>query len=496
MTHVVEPPVLSPSRDTSTVALASPLRPTNVAGAWRRRKKTHAREARAVLSAATWLIDILIVLTTAIAAFGVRHQPAEFPSDLWLVAGLAALLNANLSLASRVYEFSNLLSLRRQVAHVLGGWSLTALLLVPAIFFTASSVDNAWNWFGAWVLSCGVAFVLSRVGLRGWIQRSIADGSMALRVVVAGADSRASDVANRLRRSGNRETAVEVLFPGDGIHDTGEQCTEDLLEMTRLRQIDEVVIHWPADPAPYLSPLLNKLGHVPIDVKLYMTTPQVSQVACLDSPTSLPVWLIHTRPLAGWRSILKRAVDVVVGIGLLIASLPVMCVIAAAIRADSRGPVLFKQLRFGLNGEPILVYKFRTMYREAGSSTIVPQARRGDPRVTFVGRFLRRSSLDELPQLFNVCRGEMSLVGPRPHAVVHNELYETMIEAYPARHRVKPGITGWAQVNGARGETRDSQAMQRRIEYDLYYIRNWSLLFDMRILYLTITCMFNDPNAY
>ena len=496
MTHVVEPPVLSPSRDASTVTLATSPRFTNVTGASRRRKKTHAREARAVLTAAMWLVDILIVLTTAVVASGMRHQPAELPSEFWLVAGLGALLNANLSLASRVYEFPNLLSLRRQVGHVLGGWSLTVLLLMPVIFLTKPSIDNPWHWLSVWALSCAAAFVLSRAGLRDWIKRSVADGSMALRIVVTGADGRAIDIANRLRRSDNRETAVEVLYPGDGLHETEEQCTDHLLEMTRLRQIDEVVIHWPADPPPYLSVLLNKLGHVPIDVKLYMTTPQVSQVAWSDSPTSLPVWLIHTRPLAGWRSILKRGVDVTFGVGLLVASLPVMLLIAVAIKLDSRGPILFKQLRFGLNGEPILVYKFRTMHRDAGSSKAVPQARRGDPRVTFVGRFLRRSSLDELPQLLNVCRGEMSLVGPRPHAVVHNELYETMIEAYPARHRVKPGITGWAQVNGARGETRDSQAMQQRIEYDLYYIKNWSLFFDFRILYLTIACMFNDPNAY
>ncbi len=443
-----------------------------------------------------WVVDVLIVLITAIAAGEIRYAPAALPPDFLLAAGLGALFNGNLSLASHLYEFSSLLSLRRQVAHVLAGWSLTVLLLVPVVFLAKLAVDNTWDLLGAWALSCGFALVLSRIGLRGWIQRRLADGSMALRIVVAGADARARDTANRLRRSGNREIDVEVLYPGDGLHDNEEQCTERLIEMTRSRQIDEVVVHWPASPAPYLIVLLNKLGHVPIDVKLCVTTPQVSHLASPDSPMSAPMWLIHARPLAGWRSILKRGFDVILGIGLLVASLPLMLLIALAIKLDTRGPVLFKQLRFGLNGDPILVYKFRTMHRDAGSSTTVPQARRGDPRVTYVGRFLRRSSLDELPQLLNVCRGEMSLVGPRPHAVVHNELYETMIEEYPARHRVKPGITGWAQVNGARGETRDSQAMQKRIEYDLYYIKNWSLWFDMRILYLTISCLFNDPNAY
>ncbi len=173
-----------------------------------------------------------------------------------------------------------------------------------------------------------------------------------------------------------------------------------------------------------------------------------------------------------------------------------MLVIAVAIAVDSRGPLLFKQLRFGLNGEPIVVYKFRTMYHGAPLSTTVTQASRYDPRVTRVGAFLRRRSLDELPQLYNVCRGQMSLVGPRPHAIAHDEIYSRVIEAYSARHLVKPGITGWAQVNGARGATPTSQDMQRRVEYDLYYIGNWSLMLDIRILYRTIWCMFHDPNAY
>ena len=173
-----------------------------------------------------------------------------------------------------------------------------------------------------------------------------------------------------------------------------------------------------------------------------------------------------------------------------------MLAIAVAIAVDSRGPLLFRQLRFGLNGEPIIVYKFRTMYHDVGHSTTVTQASRDDPRVTRVGAFLRRRSLDELPQLYNVCRGQMSLVGPRPHAIAHNEIYARVIKAYSARHLVKPGITGWAQVNGARGATPTSQAMQKRVEYDLYYIGNWSLMLDIKILCRTIWCMFHDPNAY
>jgi exopolysaccharide biosynthesis polyprenyl glycosylphosphotransferase len=174
----------------------------------------------------------------------------------------------------------------------------------------------------------------------------------------------------------------------------------------------------------------------------------------------------------------------------------VLLIIALATKLDSTGPVFFRQKRYGFNNNPITVYKFRTMHVGAGSDITVQQARRNDPRVTRVGALLRRTSLDELPQLFNVLNGEMSLVGPRPHAVVHNEQYAKIIDDYLSRHRVKPGITGWAQVNGLRGETDTPEKMARRVQFDLYYIDNWSLLFDIKILMLTPFLGFVNKNAY
>jgi putative colanic acid biosynthesis UDP-glucose lipid carrier transferase len=183
---------------------------------------------------------------------------------------------------------------------------------------------------------------------------------------------------------------------------------------------------------------------------------------------------------------------------------PIFCVIffipclliAIAIKLDSPGPVLFKQQRFGFNNNPINVLKFRTMYADRPAEPGVPQATRNDPRITRVGRFLRRSSLDELPQLWNVLMGEMSLVGPRPHAVYHNHKYAAMIDEYLGRHRMKPGMTGWAQVNGLRGETTTVEQMRARVQYDLAYIDNWSLLFDLRILFLTLFVGFVSRKAY
>jgi Undecaprenyl-phosphate glucose phosphotransferase len=210
----------------------------------------------------------------------------------------------------------------------------------------------------------------------------------------------------------------------------------------------------------------------------------------------VPMLAVLERPLSGWNFVLKALEDRVLAAILIVLFAPILLLIAVAIKLDSRGPVFFRQKRYGFNNNPITVYKFRSMHVGAASDDSVQQARRNDPRVTRVGAILRRTSLDELPQLFNVFSGEMSLVGPRPHAVVHNEQYAKIIDDYLSRHRVKPGITGWAQVNGLRGETDTPEKMARRVQFDLYYIDNWSLLFDVKILMLTPFLGFVNKNAY
>ena len=204
---------------------------------------------------------------------------------------------------------------------------------------------------------------------------------------------------------------------------------------------------------------------------------------------------IYDTPLNGLGQWLKRLEDLVLGsIILAMISLP-MLAIAIGIKLTSRGPVLFKQDRYGLDGQKIKVWKFRSM-RTMENGAKVTQATKGDPRITPFGAFLRRTSLDELPQFFNVLQGSMSIVGPRPHAVAHNEEYRQLISGYMLRHKVKPGITGWAQINGWRGETDTLDKMAKRIEFDLAYIRNWSLLFDLKIVYWTIFRGFVGSNAY
>lgn len=277
-------------------------------------------------------------------------------------------------------------------------------------------------------------------------------------------------------------------------------------------------------------PLLGKLGDLPryvnehrIDL-IYLSLPMVTQSRILhlleelrdttasiyfvpdtfvtdlvqgriDFVEDVPVVAVCETPFSGVNRLVKRASDIVFSLLILTAIAPLLLCVAVAVKLSSPGPVIFKQRRYGLNGEAIVVYKFRSMtVCEDGEN--IPQARRDDARITPVGAFLRRTSIDELPQFFNVLQGHMSIVGPRPHAVSHNELYRKLIRGYMVRHKVKPGITGWAQVNGFRGETDTVEKMQNRIDYDLEYLRHWSLRLDVFIILKTVLVVFKDKHAY
>jgi exopolysaccharide biosynthesis polyprenyl glycosylphosphotransferase len=208
---------------------------------------------------------------------------------------------------------------------------------------------------------------------------------------------------------------------------------------------------------------------------------------------------VFDRPINDWDSVAKRAFDIVFSLLGIVVFSPVMIATAIAIKLDSRGPVFFKQKRHGFNNEEIDVYKFRSMYADQCDPTAVKAVTKGDPRVTRVGRIIRKTSIDELPQFFNSLLGSLSLVGPRPHAVAaktHNRLYTEVVAGYFARHKVKPGVTGWAQINGWRGEMDTDEKIRKRTEFDLYYIENWSLLFDLKILFLTPVRLLSAENAY
>jgi putative colanic acid biosynthesis UDP-glucose lipid carrier transferase len=271
---------------------------------------------------------------------------------------------------------------------------------------------------------------------------------------------------------------------------------DDLLELARKGQVDVVYVALPLRAESRISEIVRKLADSTASVYVVADFLVFDLMhAQWSNVQNLPVVSVFESPFYGVNGWLKRVEDLVLGsLILLLIAMP-MIVIALAVKLSSRGPILFRQRRYGLNGEEIRVLKFRTMtVTEDGPS--VKQATKNDARITPLGGFLRRTSLDELPQFLNVLTGEMSIVGPRPHAVAHNEMYRRMIHGYMLRHKVKPGITGWAQVNGWRGETDTLEKMEQRVSHDLHYIQNWGLMFDLKIIFRTVFGSGTRQNAY
>jgi Undecaprenyl-phosphate glucose phosphotransferase len=273
--------------------------------------------------------------------------------------------------------------------------------------------------------------------------------------------------------------------------------TNTLLDYIRSNRVDRVVVALPWIATDRIEALLKKLRTVPVRIDLVPNNvvwgfPAIN----MERLAGVPVLTIANGRVDEQMGFLKRLEDIIISSILLVLASPVLMLTALAVKLDSPGPVIFKQRRHGFNNQVFEVYKFRSMTVADSASTDVKQATKNDRRVTRVGRFLRRSSLDELPQLFNVLFGHMSIVGPRPHAVQHNLEFGAIISEYFGRHNVKPGITGWAQVNGLRGETDTVEKMHRRVEYDLHYIEHWSLMLDMKILVMTAFAVWFQDTAY
>jgi putative colanic acid biosynthesis UDP-glucose lipid carrier transferase len=270
----------------------------------------------------------------------------------------------------------------------------------------------------------------------------------------------------------------------------------DIFGAVQRKQIDAIFVALPMRQVQRVMDLVQELRNTTVSI-YYL--PDLCALDLLQARMGellgMPVVSMCETPFYGYGGLVKRITDVAFALGILVVAAPLMAAIAVAIKLTSPGPVLFKQRRYGLDGKEILVYKFRTM-TVLEDGRYVPQATRTDSRVTRVGRFLRRYSLDELPQLFNVLQGTMSLVGPRPHAVAHNEEYRQLIKGYMVRHKAPPGITGLAQINGCRGETTRVEDMQARVNYDLEYLRRWSPLLDLKILALTAVRVLRDEKAY
>jgi Undecaprenyl-phosphate glucose phosphotransferase len=446
-----------------------------------------AADWRAILLGVLRAADVVAIVFAGVLSYALRHGVFDPPALYrWqLLAG--SMVGAAALHCARVYTFRSLRRRSRHLGSVALAWAASALVMIAIVFFAKVADEVSRVWLLLWAV-VGLA-ALAGVRLAGWVwlARWSRAGKLIFNVAVVGSRAAAERLAQQVERGSLGDVRLLGIFriaSGDG---AGE--VQALARLVRNVRVDEILMAVPCPEAEYIRRALSTLGTLPADVKL-----------CLDldgaaGSLSMQSLLLSRRPLAGWRIVVKRMMDVALSAALLFLFAPLMVFLAVLVKLDSPGPVIFRQRRFGFNKQPFTVYKFRTMRCEAPDPT-VPQARRGDQRVTRLGRFLRRSSLDELPQLFNVLAGSMSLVGPRPHAIVHDEKYAALIDRYFARHRVLPGITGWAQVNGLRGETDTTEKMARRIDYDLFYIDHWSPLFDLIILMRTLRVGFSDRNAY
>ena len=343
------------------------------------------------------------------------------------------------------------------------------------------------------------------VQLGSWIIRSQASRPEARRpAVVIGAGHIGQRVASALLRRQNYGHDLIGLFDDRSPERVGPLpdtmpllgTLADAPAYVEAHGIKDVYLTLPLSSQPHIVHLLDELQNTTASLHFVPDIYGVSIIqGRLEDMDGVPVVGLLVTPFTGINGLLKRASDIVLSLLILMLISPLLLAVALGVKLSSPGPVIFRQNRTGLDGEIIEVYKFRSM-RTMDNGPVVQQATRGDARITRFGAFIRRTSLDELPQFLNVLQGRMSIVGPRPHAVAHNEQYRKMVKAYMVRHKVKPGITGWAQVNGFRGETDTLEKMARRVEYDLEYLRNWSLGLDLLIIARTIKLVFRDQAAY
>ncbi|WP_420997530.1 undecaprenyl-phosphate glucose phosphotransferase [Cupriavidus sp. 30B13] len=381
----------------------------------------------------------------------------------------------------------------------LAAWGAVCMLGLIAAYLMHQSAALSRLWSMSWLLSVAAMLLASRVLLYGMLGSVRELGINAKRVVILGYGSLGHEMYQRV--GSNRGAGYNVA----GIYDEGTQPVP--AGVTRLESLEQVCAFvrnngvreiWLTLPMAACRDLYDVVSHFRNDLVDIRWVPDIMSVELLGHRFSdflgLPVIDLNSPPQSGITGLLKASFDRAFALAALVGFSPLLLAIAALVKLSSPGPVLFRQARLGMDGKPFHVYKFRTMvqHQERG----VTQAVRGDARVTRVGAFLRRTSLDELPQFLNVLRGEMSVVGPRPHAIEHNEIYKEVIDRYMLRHRVKPGITGWAQINGLRGQTDTVDKMRRRIEFDIFYIRNWSFRLDLHIIARTALHGWTGKAAY
>jgi Undecaprenyl-phosphate glucose phosphotransferase len=460
-----------------------------------------------VVEKAVLVADLVLIVSIGFISSLIYSWVAKADSTgatAFIGAGLIIAFNFTaLMAARRNYSLKNLALFARQARDAALFWCGVFALLAIAGFVMKISDEFS---RGSTILF----FVAGLAALTWWrllvarlVSIALATGAFAKRnvIVIAQQDrSLSSRSLHELQRYGYQPVKICEVTSQEitalGLPGSLQAKLADVIETARHQRIEDIYLSLAWQHHRAIDCILDALAVLPVSIHL---VPDASAARFLNYPTTLigSTWTLNLRrpPLSATERTAKRFFDISLATAGLVLLAPLMLITALLVKLDSRGPVFFRQSRNGFNGQAFSIFKFRTMHvLEDGPE--VRQATRNDPRVTRVGRWLRRSSIDELPQLFNVILGHMSLVGPRPHATSHNTEYENLIANYAFRHHVKPGLTGWAQVNGFRGETPQIEQMERRVEHDLWYINNWSLMLDLRIVLQTVMVALRQTAAY
>jgi Undecaprenyl-phosphate glucose phosphotransferase len=488
----------------------------------RRQRLTHAALAVAnqkvrrayspiVIAGAVRIADFVLVGLVGVALYLGYVVPLSGFHWEYLAAILGMTATAVLCFqAADIYEVQVFRGQLRQMTRMISSWAFVFLLFIGASFFAKLGGEVSRLWLSAFFFVGLSALLAERLLLRALVRGWARDGRLDRRTIVVGSDQTGEKLIEALKTQEDSDIHVLGVFDDRNDSRVLETCAgspklgkvDDIVEFARRSRVDLVLFALPISAETRILEMLKKLWVLPVDIRLSAHTNKLRfRPRSYSYLGKVPTLDVFEAPITDWDLVMKWLFDHVVGAVILLLAAPVMAIVAIAIKLDSPGPVLFRQKRFGFNNERIDVFKFRSLYHHHADPMASKVVTRNDSRVTRVGRFIRKSSLDELPQFFNVVfKSNLSLVGPRPHAVqgkLQSQLFDEAVDGYFARHRVKPGITGWAQINGWRGEVDSEEKIQKRVEFDLYYIENWSVLFDLFILLKTpLALMTKNENAY
>ena len=452
-------------------------------------------------------LTVILAGVVALSLWSERIMAMDTPVyGRTMLAG--ALIFALVAEIMGTYDVDCHFSMSKAWERVLGSWMVTGLFLLTVGFLMKVSEDFSRGWAITWFVSGAIMLAGTRAAMTLWIRRLKAQGVFNSRVAIYGGSAQGQKLAHYIR--GNSKLTISLVGFFDDRRDGRVPIlvddlpvfgtSDDLVAMIRDDLIDQVIVALPWSAEARIQQVVQKLALTPVRIRL---APDLANFAFAHRPLVLlgdmPVITLFERPISGTDAIVKRAEDLIFTVAILFFLWPLLLLAAIAVKLDSPGPIFFRQPREGFNNQRFDVLKFRSMTHDSCETDGIQQATRDDKRVTRVGRIIRATSIDELPQLLNVLKGDMSLVGPRPHAPstrAAGRPFHEVVQTYAARHKVKPGMTGWAQVCGWRGETDTEEKLVKRLEHDLYYIENWSVTFDIYILIRTVFAVLFPKNAF